>query len=797
MGVTKQIKKYLTIWPIIFIFSIWFLFASPYFFKGNVPFPSTYQVNNFAPWNTNSQFWGPVKNGAMPDIITQIYPWKYLAIEIWKTGQVPLWNPYTFSGNPLLANYQSGVFSPFNVLFFVLPFIDAWSILVLFQPLLAGLFMYLFVKSLKVGKIGSLVSAISFMFCGFITSWMSYATLGYAIVFLPLSLFCIEKYSITKKNIFLILLSLTIPLSFFSGHFQISLYFLITILAYVIYKFIISRNIRDALFVILYICFGVLLIMPQVLPSIELYLESFRSSFFQKGGGIPLEYIPTFLAPDFFGNPVTRNTWLGNYAEWNAYIGVLPLMLAIYSISRIKKPQIFFLFIFGISVLILGIDSPISNFVVNLNFPVLSTSSINRIIILYSFAFTVLAGFGYDYLLLDIKNAKKKRILLWIGLVGLIFIVLWGLIALKLLIPLDKIVISRQNLMLPTILFLGSSIIIVCGVVFRRIKHDRVLYIAIATGFTILLTADMLRFATKWQPFDPKSLVFPNVATTEAFSKISRFDRTIGNFGGEASIYYKLPSVEGYDALYSKRYGEFIGFIDNGEIIKSAWSVVSFSRDSVRTEKALNLLDIKYIVHKLLDNKKSWTFPFWIYPKDQFKLIYKDSKYEFYENMRVLSRAFLVGKYRVIKDQKKILETIFSNDFDPSKEIILEDNPGINMTEGDMGVAQIINYQPNNIEISVDSKSNALLFLTDSYYNGWKASVNGKDIPILRANYAFRAIQVEKGRNTVKFYYDPLSFKLGVYLAIGGLIGILFMILISKNTSRSKSFSFLQTQKDK
>src|SRR3989344_3001921 len=100
-------KYFLRFWPVIFIFIIWFIFAHPYFLSDKVPFPSAYQVNNFAPWSTYEQFWGPVKNGAMPDIITQIYPWRYLAIETWKSGEIPLWNPYIFSGNPLLANYQS------------------------------------------------------------------------------------------------------------------------------------------------------------------------------------------------------------------------------------------------------------------------------------------------------------------------------------------------------------------------------------------------------------------------------------------------------------------------------------------------------------------------------------------------------------------------------------------------------------------------------------------------------------------------------------------------------------------
>ena len=777
------------LWPIIIIFLIWFIFASPYFLNNKVPFPSNYQVNNFAPWSANSKFWGPVKNGAMPDIITQIYPWRHLAIDIWKQGQVPLWNSFTFSGNPFLANYQSAVLSPLNLLFFILPFVDAWSILVLLQPLLAGLFTYIFTRGLRVSKAGSLISAISFMFCGFITTWMGYATLGYAILFLPLSLFSIDKYYETNKSSFLLLLALTFPLSFFSGHFQISFYFLITVLAYLIYKTIVIKSFGKTLHVIFFIFFGLLLVMPQVLPSVELYSESFRSSFFQTGG-IPFMYLPSFLIPDFFGNPVTRNTWFGNYAEWNAYLGLLPLMLAVYSFMKIKRSQILFFLILGVFSLILALDNPISAFIQNLHVPIFSTSAINRIIVLFSFSFAMLAGFGFDQISEDMKQKNKKAILIVFGLFGFLFVVFWVAVFQKLFIPADSIAIVRQNLILPTILYLASVVLIVLPIIFERIKYKRIVYFPVAFGFIFLVTFDLLRFVMKWQAFDPKNLVFPSFSTTQAFSKISGYSRVFGNLGGEASIYYRLPSVEGYDALYSKRYGQFMGYLENNKLISSNWSVVGFPKNSQNTQKAINLLDIKYIAHKLADDHASWTFPFWTYPQGQFNLIYKDNFYEFYQNNYVFPHAFLVGKYSVIKDEKEILKTLFSNNFDLRHEVTLETDPGITKANGDIGTAEIINYKPNNMEISVDAKANALLFLSENYSDGWEARVDGKSVPILRADYTFRAISVGKGKHSVEFWYDPWSLRLGIYLAIGGAIGIFITIfLISKNTNRLKSSS--------
>jgi len=781
-----KIKKYiLKFWPIIFILLYWLIFSSPYFLGNKAPFVATYQVNNFAPWSAYPEFAGPVKNGAMPDVITQIYPWKHFSIETLKNGQIPLWNPYSFSGTPHLANYQSAVLSPFNILFFVLSFIDAWSVLILLQPLLAGLFMYFLIRSFKLSKFASLISSVSFMFCGFITVWMGYGTLAYAILFLPLAILAIEKYCQTHKFWYLILLSITIPLSFFSGHFQISLYFLMTVFIYIIYKFITSKNVPNTLYLMLYAFFGLLLSLPQLLPSIEFYLQSLRSGIFMKGEAIPWQYIVTFLAPDFLGNPVTRNDWFGHYAEWNGYIGVLPLMLAIYSLTSKKRVQTFFLFVLGIFALLLALDTSLLSLLVNLHIPVLSTSAASRVIVIYSFLFAILSAFGFDELVTDLKKKRFKKIYLLFLLFLIIFFILWGMIAFKLFIPIARLAVARQNLILPTIIFGISSAIIFLAVLYLRYRKPIRFFLPfVCLLLFFIVVFDMLRFAVKWQAFDPKNLVFIETKTTQEFIKLSGYDRVFGNLGAEALVYYKLPSIEGYDALYIKRYGEFVSFINSGNKEGSSRSVVSFGKKGKYIFRAFNLLGIKYIIHKISDDNKVWTFPFWSYPQDTFKLKYNDEHYKIFENKKAFPRAFLTGKYKVVQDEQKILSTMFSDNLDLRKELVLEKDPGIGQIDAKIGKTTINRYTPNQIEILVDAKEKGMLFLSDIYYKGWIAKVDGVNSEIYRANYVFRAVPISKGKHRVEFIYDPLSFRIGVY---GFFTGVVLIIGTSAILSRRRS----------
>jgi len=766
------------VYPILFIVIAWFIFASPYFLKNKVPFASTYQVNFFAPWSAYSKFWGPVKNNAMPDVITQIYPWKHFTIETLKSGQIPLWNPYSFSGTPHLANYQSAVLSPFNFLFFLpaggqstLSFIDAWSILILLQPLLAGLFMYLLIRALNFTRLISLTSSFSFMFCGFITVWMGYGTLGYAILFLPLGIYAIEKFCQVRKIKFLVLLSFTIPLSFFSGHFQISAYFLAVIILFAIYKSIVNKNVFNFLYLMLYIFFGILLSLPQLLPSIELYSKTLRSSLFQLQEAIPWQYFITFIAPDFFGNPVTRNDWFGHYAEWNGYIGVLPLILAIYGLTNKKKAQTYFLFISGILVLFLAFNTPLLTFLINLHIPVLSTSAASRIIVIYSFLFIFLSAFGFEQLLIDIKNRKVKKLIIWTSFFSLIYIIIWLIVFFGLFIPADWQIVARQNLILPTFIFLISIICIFLALFFaKRKKFEKYIYVILPLILMVVVAFDMLRFAIKWQPFDPKNLVYAEVPTTQKFKKLKGYERALGNLGGEALVYYGIPSVEGYDAVYIKRYGEFVSFINQGTTKKIERSVVSFAKKGKYTSKAINLLGIKYIIHKISDDNTVWTFPYWEYSKDQFKLIYDDSRYKIFENKNVFPRAFWVGKYRVAKDDQEILKTMFSESFNLRNEIILEKNPNIQQFENEIGEAEITIYTPNRIKILINAEKNGLLFLSDVYYKDWEAFIDGRKSEVYRADYIFRAVSVPGGKHVVEFVYNPLSFKMGLYSFLTGLI---------------------------
>ncbi len=757
------------LFPIFIILATWFIFSKPYFFDGKIPYPSDYQVNHESLWNRYEKFWGPVKNPAMPDVVGQLMPWKHFTIESWKNLNIPLWNPYSFSGTPHLANYQSSVFSITNLFFFVFPFNDGWSLAVLIQPLLAGVFMYLFIRSLKLSQMAGLISSISFMFCGFIVVWMSWTTLSLAISFLPLALFSVEKYFSSRKPVFLFLLFLSVPLSFFSGHFQISLYFSLFVLAYIFFKFAETRNKMDLLNSLIFFALGILFLSPQLLPSMELYFNAPRSLIFQKIEAVELYHLPTILSPDFYGNPVTRNNPLGHYIEWNGFFGVVPFILGIYAIFAKSKKAMFFLLAF-ITSLLLCLNTPIVDLLVRLQIPVISTSALSRILGIFSFSGAVLSAFGFDYLKKDLEKRRFRKILFWLFIVLGLFGALW-LFLLANRTDADIYPVAYRNLILPTVLATGLIIGAIISTIHKRLI---IIFILIALSFTIF---DMLRFAIKWEPFESKDLTFVNTPIINKLLTLDNTYRTLGPYGAEGSVYYKIPSTEGYDPLYIGRYGEFINTLYSTKITSAARLGVKLSPDAKHFSKTIDLLGIRYILQKHSDIGKPWAFPFKNFPKNKFGLIYKDSKFSIYQNREVFPRAFLVSSYKIANNNQKIIDIMLDKNFDLRKNAVVEKDPHFKQRENSKSTASVINYQPNKIDIETNSNNNSLLILTDNYYPGWKAKVNGKEVEVLRADYTFRAISVPKGKNKIEFYYIPDSFKWGIILAFISIVSIGFLTM--------------------
>ncbi|MDP3988162.1 MAG: YfhO family protein [Candidatus Levybacteria bacterium] len=793
--------KFKEIIPSFFLlFLISALFFYKIFLQGLVPFPGELLASEYNPWRAYS-FLGYAAGGIPSkvqyfDVIRQLYPWKTLSIDILKMGQIPFWNPYNFSGSPLMANFQSAVFYPFNFLYFLpadrqgfFSQINAWTILVFLQVLLAGFFTYLFSREIGIGKKGALLSSISFSLSLFMSVFLEYNIIGQTILWLPLSLYFIEK--LLKKITFWRIIGFVFSLvfSFFAGHIQIFGFSLFFIFLYVVFRLNSQKNwaIRTKVFyfteflILFFLSF--IIFAVQLLPTLELIKNSARVSqdyqFLIKNLLLQPSQLILFLSPDFFGNPVARNYLLSDSYPGNAvYIGLIPFIFSFFALKLFKINYfVKFLTLFSVFFLLFFIRSPITEIFYKINIPFFSTGSPNNAIFLLSFSLSILSGFGLEFWLKN-KSVLFNKVLMFFGFV---FVLGW------LLIFVFHFQVSTKNFIYSTILFFVSTSVFLTGSIFKNKKG------IISILFILITVFDLFYFFGKFNPFVNKELVFPKTGIFSYLGKNAGINRFWGY--GKASIesnfstQYSLYSPDGYDPLYPKRYGEFIQSSKYGKIetefnnqnrsdavIAPGFGEEDLAKNIYRL-KVLDILGVKYILDRNDNASSEKTFPI-----QRFNLIFQENGWRVFENKKAVPRIFLTSDYKVFKNNQDFEKIFFAKDFDPSKTILLEENPSFSRLNvlKHLNAINIDLYSPNEIKLSVNSETDQLLFISDTYYPGWQAAVDGKETKIYRADYAFRAIIVPKGNHKILFEYKPKSFYLGLKITIVGIISLFLCAIFAR-----------------
>jgi hypothetical protein len=228
----------------------------------------------------------------------------------------------------------------------------------------------------------------------------------------------------------------------------------------------------------------------------------------------------------------------------------------------------------------------------------------------------------------------------------------------------------------------------------------------------------------------------------------------------------------GYDPLYINDYGKFIQYVGTGEYKTPERSVVTFPINGKYTPQAIDFLGVKYIIHKKSDGALAWAFPFNKYPIDKFVKVYEDNFYDVFQNKTPFDRAFVVSK--VFQSN-----TFNLFDYDLKKVAFVDDSiPGLK--EDGSGNAKILKYSANSVEIEANTNGPALLVLTDIFYPGWRAEVNGKPSKIYKTNYTFRGVMVPGGKSNITFTYMPESFLIGIYLFLIGIMGMVVFSVVRK-----------------
>ncbi len=320
---------------------------------------------------------GPAHNPLISDLVLENLPWKQFARSEILSGRVPLWQPDILAGTPFLAAGQSSMLYPFSLLFLFLPITAAYGWFTVIQLWLAGVWMFVLMRVLGVRRGGGLIAALTYQLSAFFVVSVVFPMIIATAAWLPLEIAMIEL--VIRQQPALGGRPATIPwaaagaaglgMAALAGHVE-ALYFTLLVMGFYAAWRLISETLIPhdvsrwrwlairAAWLLAMVVAGLALGAVQIVPAYELASHSFRqgAATYQQvlGWAYPARRVLAFLMPNFFGSPahhsyfdlfrwaqvaITANAhgeaissteWgLKNYVEGGAYVGILPLLLAL------------------------------------------------------------------------------------------------------------------------------------------------------------------------------------------------------------------------------------------------------------------------------------------------------------------------------------------------------------------------------------------------------------------------------------------------------------------------------------
>jgi hypothetical protein len=694
------------------------------------------------------------QNSLLTDRTYVFEPWLIYAARQIHNGRFPLWNPHAYAGAPLLGNFQSALLFPLTALAYAVPVQTALGMIAILKIVIAGLSMYWMLGVLGLEPLAATAGALAFMFSGCMIVWLGWPVTNVAI-WLPLLVGLTERLRETGAWRYAGWLSLVVGVQFLGGHPEMSFFILVLTGCYALFcgqspavtRFIGQFAAGGAI--------GGLIAAVQLLPFFH-YLVRSAAVLFRHQTHIvwvlPLRAIIALLIPNYFGNPVSGNFWgPNNYNAISGSVGVLPWILAPSALlgTWYRRETKFFLGAANFLGLVVYDGRPVPWLLAQL--PGFSVAVNPRLNIVLAFSLAVLCGFGMQVLT---KAPLDTRLPIIRG-IKLVFLLLLAMVAGYLIA--DARLIFRQHLAFYVgfqsavfvLLLLAGTLVSIHAL--QLGACDRKLGMCLLT----IEILSLLTVASSYNPIIKSKEFYPTPPALKFLQKDRGLFRVLLPLPNVGAL-YGLSDVTGYDALTPRRLEQLVDAPD--ALFRTGGGMLQFA--APLSSQVSNLTNLKYVL--LAPGAAS--------PSPSFRLAYDGLDGRIYQNMNVFPRAFLVPSARTCLNDSSALALIRSGKIDLRREVIISGCPHLISGVSPSGTLRIEKYEAQRIDLHADIENPAFLVLADNYDTDWRARVDRNEVPLLRADYTFRAVALSPGSHKIEFLYHPPTVIFGLVLSIAGLV---------------------------
>ncbi len=773
-----------------------------------VPVQASYRIDNLFGAQATTILDKYPNNSLLFDVTFQFFPWSAYALERVQNWDIPLWNPFSLAGLPFIANHQSSVFELTKLAAYALNLEAVWlpTFSWWLTTMLAGFFTYAFLRSLDLSVIAALVGGTAFALCGPMVVWLGWPHSSTAI-WLPFLLLCAEKIIATRRAHWVGSLAAGAAFVIYAGHIQIAFFVVFATALWSLFRLVdqyrASRDIKWPIIGLAIAGFlGLGLASIQLWPTLEFVRQSVLSSGGRSltGGMSVWQALRTgawldphgfmgfrdaflnlglWVYPDLFGN--TEMAYFrpaGNYNENSVYVGVGAGVFALIALfnRRHRGPMVFFTLLAIIS---MGAALALPGLALLNYLPGFNFANMGRIRYLASFSLAVLAAVGVDTIFRETDGRKRRTALLLAAvLLAASIAAVFGFVRFSAhhgyQVP-SPDMITRELTLLAGLVAIAALIAALSGSSRRSAG-------LIARGLLVSLVAfELLSYGIPLRGGIDPALVKPNTPALSWLKENAGFDRVTSyretadnrtSLYPNSSVLEGLYDIRGYEVVKVKRFEQLQRVVAGQD-----------SRMSYRKYRSdfFDISGVAYFIQSTADSERA------LLERQGLTVAYQDADTVIYENRSALPRVFVAHITHTVKDEDVAVDWFRKEKVDFRRAAIVEDGPRLE-GRSQLSPAKIVEYSPEANEISADAQEKGMLVLSDAYYPGWKAFVDGKETRIYPVNVAFRGVVISKGEHRVRFVYQPDSYRRALFVffpSFALMLGLLAFPVVTHYRSRS------------
>lgn len=736
------------------------------------------------------------------DVQTQQLFWEQFSYEQLHTSpSFATWLPYVNGGIPFGGGLEK-LFRPLSFAFFYFsPPNLAMHLDVILHYWLMAFGTYLYGRLIGLSSPAAFLSGLIFSLCTEQVSLMNAGHFGKlnTIAWTPLVFWGLERGLQKRRWVDFVLAGVFLSAQLFEGHIQISFYVCLCVGIYFIGRTLpqlIRKEESKQEISRLYIK-GLLMVLVFLLLSSFTLAHWFEfKGQSERGEGTPYEFatnwsfppeeLATFIVPQFFGlsranyyHPYKIDVYYWGrmpFTQTNDYLGLLPWLFVVIAVFRVRNQYVKIFGFMAIFFLILsmGKHTPIYYFFYKYaGFKFFRVPKMN--LFMFSFAIAVIAGIGAQWLFEQNREKNEqsfiKKVMWGIGVLFSILIVVYLIgesnptfwvsrlshvlsgsgqsYTSSFYAMLNRFQNSMEGVLITSIVLAS----LLCWLfIVLKFKSKKLFWGGAIVLFLLDVTVINVQFMD--------TVILNGSIYVDRNTAIKFFQENPGRYRilnaisypppptynvHNKFLMYKVESATGYEAVGIARYSAFQEFLSlEGNLI--------------------DLLNVKYVIMGKND------VPGTVGDRAGKYDIVLDEDVKVLRNNMVIPRAFPVHKARVINDKNSILSWLNNPSFDPREIALLEQEINLPLSpsprpEAESNV-QIASYKNDEITVEASMADNGFVVLSEKYYPGWKAYLDGKETEIHLADYVFRAVYVPQGVHKLTLRYEPDSYRKGLFITL-------------------------------